>query len=210
MVGRGDVEDDDRRRAHAAGLTDADLLQLVAECTFAGLVGTIDHLAGHVPLDPFLLPRLWKAGVDRSASRIAPLHAGVDVTPRTVAAVADPCAAMRSFVDAYGAGDVETMRAALADGFVGYVTNAAAGVERVDGPDAYLTRLPVLASTAAITQTVAVAADQALTMVEIHARREARELHNFGAFLSRHDAEGRVVELWMVDARPAYSDEFWS
>jgi hypothetical protein len=120
---------------------------------------------------------------------------------------------MRSFLDAYGAGDIETMRAALADGFVGYVTNAGAEVDRVDGPEAYLARLPVLASagaTAAITQTVAVAADQALTMVEIHAQREARELHNFGAFLSRHDAEGRIVELWMVDARPAYSDEFWS
>ena len=48
--------------AYAAGLSDADLLQLVAECTFAGLVGTIDHLAGRVELDPFLQPRQWKAG----------------------------------------------------------------------------------------------------------------------------------------------------
>jgi len=120
---------------------------------------------------------------------------------------------MRAFVDAYGIGDVDAMRAALADGFVGYVTNAAAGVDRVDGPDAYLARLPVLAAagaTATITQTVQVATDQALTMVEIHARRDGRVLHNFGAFLSRHDADGRVVELWMVDAQPAYSDEFWS
>ncbi len=120
---------------------------------------------------------------------------------------------MRSFLDAYGRGDVEAMRAALAYGFVGYVTNAAAEAERVEGPDAYLARLPELATagaTATITQTVRVAPDQALTMVEIHARRDGRELHNFGAFLSRHDATGRIVELWMVDARPAYSDEFWS
>jgi alkylhydroperoxidase family enzyme len=59
-VNRGQVDDDVVEQAHAAGLTDADLLQLVAECTFAGLVGTIDHLAGRVPLDPFLQPRQWK------------------------------------------------------------------------------------------------------------------------------------------------------
>jgi len=59
---RGKVADDVVQRAHDAGLTDADLLQLVAECTVAGLVGTVDNLAGRVPLDDFLLPRAWKAG----------------------------------------------------------------------------------------------------------------------------------------------------
>ncbi len=59
---RGKVADDVVQRAHDAGLTDADLLQLVAECVFAGLVGTIDNLAGRVPLDEFLQPQAWKAG----------------------------------------------------------------------------------------------------------------------------------------------------
>jgi alkylhydroperoxidase family enzyme len=59
---RGKVADDVVERAHEAGLTDADLLQLVAECVFAGLVGTIDNLAGRVPLDEFLRPRQWKSG----------------------------------------------------------------------------------------------------------------------------------------------------
>jgi hypothetical protein len=48
--------------AHDVGLTDADLLQILAECVFAGLVGMIDNLAGRVPLDEFLRPRLWKPG----------------------------------------------------------------------------------------------------------------------------------------------------
>ena len=60
-VGRGKVGDDVLRRAYDAGLTDADLLQLVAECVFAGLVGTIDNLADRVPLDDFLEPRRWKS-----------------------------------------------------------------------------------------------------------------------------------------------------
>ena len=52
----GKVDDDVVQRAHDVGLTDADLLQLVAECVFAGLVGIVDNLAGRVPLDEFLSP----------------------------------------------------------------------------------------------------------------------------------------------------------
>jgi alkylhydroperoxidase family enzyme len=62
VMQRGKVDDDVLHRASDAGLTDADVLQLVAECTFAGLVGTIDNLAGRVPLDEFLRPRQWKPG----------------------------------------------------------------------------------------------------------------------------------------------------
>ena len=47
------------QRAREAGLTDADLLQLVTECAFASLVGLVDNLAGRVELDEFLQPRAW-------------------------------------------------------------------------------------------------------------------------------------------------------
>jgi hypothetical protein len=43
---RGKVTDDVIRRAHDAGLTDAALLQLVAECVFAGLVAILRRPAG--------------------------------------------------------------------------------------------------------------------------------------------------------------------
>ena len=56
----GKMSDEVAQRAHQVGLTDADLLQLVAECTLARLVGTIDNLAGRVPLDEFLQPQAWK------------------------------------------------------------------------------------------------------------------------------------------------------
>ena len=58
---RGEV-DDGRRSGPQLGLSDADLLQLVAECAFAGLVGIIDNLAGRVALDGFLQPQAWTAG----------------------------------------------------------------------------------------------------------------------------------------------------
>ena len=57
---RGKVDDDVVDRAHDSGLDAGDLLQLVAECVFAGLVGIVDNLAGRVVLDEFLVARQWK------------------------------------------------------------------------------------------------------------------------------------------------------
>jgi Flp pilus assembly protein protease CpaA len=38
----------------AAGHDTEQVLEIVAECTFVGLVGVVDNLAGRVPLDGFL------------------------------------------------------------------------------------------------------------------------------------------------------------
>ena len=59
-----------------------------------------------------------------------------------------------------------------------------------------------------VTQTVTVAPGSTLTMVEIRAERAGKTLHNFSAFLARIE-DGQIVELWMVEALPAYSAEFW-
>jgi alkylhydroperoxidase family enzyme len=59
VLERGNVDNDAIARATAAGVTTAEILEIVAECTFAGLVGTLDNLAGRVELDAFLTPRAW-------------------------------------------------------------------------------------------------------------------------------------------------------
>ena len=59
---RGRTSDEVVQRARDAGLTDADLLHLVTECAFAGLVGVIDNLAGGVALDELLQPQAWNGG----------------------------------------------------------------------------------------------------------------------------------------------------
>jgi alkylhydroperoxidase family enzyme len=59
VLDRGKVDDDAVSRATAAGITTPEILEIVAECTFAGLVGTLDNLAGRVQLDEFLGPRAW-------------------------------------------------------------------------------------------------------------------------------------------------------
>jgi alkylhydroperoxidase family enzyme len=60
VTNRGKVSDATLDRLTATGATPADVLDLVAECTFASLVGVVDNLAGRVDLDPFLQPRAWK------------------------------------------------------------------------------------------------------------------------------------------------------
>jgi alkylhydroperoxidase family enzyme len=57
----GEVAPELLDRVRAAGLSDEGILEIVAECTFAGLVGTIDNLAERVELDAFLAPRAWTA-----------------------------------------------------------------------------------------------------------------------------------------------------
>jgi hypothetical protein len=120
--------------------------------------------------------------------------------------------AFRSMIAAYVAGDLTIMAAALADSLVAYVTNADGGVDEVRGASEYMARVPGgdAEYSATVTQVVSPSPSQVLAMVEIEAERKGRTLHNHAGFLARFDGDGRIDELWMVDALPAYSDEFWS
>jgi hypothetical protein len=115
-------------------------------------------------------------------------------------------------VAAYAAGDRESMAAALSESLVAYVTNADAGVIEVRGAAAYMGLMSGgdAEYSADVTQVVSVSPSQVLGMVEIKASRQGRTLHNHAGFLAVFDADGRIDEVWMVDAQPAYSDEFWS
>jgi ketosteroid isomerase-like protein len=118
----------------------------------------------------------------------------------------------RELFEAYGAADLETMRSLLAEDLTAYITTADAGVDRVAGREAFMSRLPDLEGaqlSTAITQIAAIDEERVMTMLEVKAERKGRTLHNFAAFLARV-GEGQVAELWMVEAKPAYSAEFWS
>jgi ketosteroid isomerase-like protein len=118
----------------------------------------------------------------------------------------------RSFFGAYGEGDLDRVRSLLADDAVTYITNAEGGVDRVEGAGGFMARLPDTSEaewSTAITQVVAVDDERVMTMIEVKAERRGKTLHNHAAFLARV-ADGRIAELWMVEALPAYSDEFWS
>lgn len=56
----------------------------------------------------------------------------------------EPAAVARGFLDAFSAADVEGMRAMLAEDVIAYITNAEGGVDRVQGRDAYLSRVEAM------------------------------------------------------------------
>jgi ketosteroid isomerase-like protein len=126
--------------------------------------------------------------------------------------VPTPAEVARRLFNAYAVGDIETIRLILSDDLVAYVTNADAGIDVVNGRAAYLERLPDLAKAGGnldVTQVATVDTERFLAMIEIRAERNGMTLHNFAAFLGRI-AGAQIHELWMVDARPAYSDAFWT
>lgn len=56
---RGAVTEQTLNAAHDAGLSDETILEILLECAFAGTVGLIDNIAGHVELDGMLAARAW-------------------------------------------------------------------------------------------------------------------------------------------------------
>lgn len=125
----------------------------------------------------------------------------------------DPEAVVRRFVEAFSAGDQDTVAGLVAADIAAHITNAAGEVDTVVGHEAFAGRLsdPASADEASVrlTQIVTVAPAQVLAMVEVRAKRLGRELSNHAAFLIRVEA-GTIAELWMVEALPAYSAEFWA
>ena len=76
----------------------------------------------------------------------------------------------RDLFEAYGEGELETMPALLAEDLIAYIINADAGVDRVEGRDNFMSRLPDLAGaelSTAITQIVAIDEERVMTMLEI-------------------------------------------
>jgi hypothetical protein len=61
VLDRGRVDDDVVARATAAGLGTAEILEILAECALASLVGLMDNFAGYIDLDAFLTARAWSA-----------------------------------------------------------------------------------------------------------------------------------------------------
>ena len=128
-------------------------------------------------------------------------------------ATPDPMNVVRDFVDAFRAGDLNALTALLADDFVGHVTTADGGVRDADR-DEYVESIkdmdvPSANLKLAVPNMVEVERGKVLIMVTVEAERSGRSLHNFSGQLATVVGD-QITELWMVDALPAESDEFWS
>jgi ketosteroid isomerase-like protein len=120
----------------------------------------------------------------------------------------------RGLLDAFNAIDLERMRMLLADDLRAHVTNREGGVDVVTGAGEYLGRIEAMDLPSAefrteVTEAVTIRPDLVMIMVEVHAARGGRTLHNHAAHLL-FVRDGRVAEWWMVEALPAESDAFWS
>ena len=127
----------------------------------------------------------------------------------------DMSALVDRFLGSFNSGDLVAMRVAIADDAVAFVTGPDGSPIRLDGAEMYIAALESmdLANidySVGLTQPpMEVRDDLVLIMTEVRARRDERTLQNFAAHLLRV-ADGKIVELHMVDAKPAESDAFWA
>ncbi len=47
-----------------------------------------------------------------------------------------------------------------------------------------------------------------MVMVQVKANKKGVDFQNFAAFLC-YIKDNKLTHIWMVDAQPAYSDQFW-
>ena len=124
-------------------------------------------------------------------------------------------ALIERFLDLFNSGDLAAMSDVLADDAVAYITGPDGEPMVLNGASSYTAALEAMHladvdyAVTLTQQPVMVGDDQVLIMVEVRATRDAKTLHNFAAHLLRI-SDGRVVELFMVDAKPAESDAFWA
>ena len=128
-------------------------------------------------------------------------------------ATPDPMNVVRDFVDAFRAGDLDALTAVLADDFVGHVATADGGVRDADR-DGYLESVkamdvPTANLKLAVPNMIEVERGKVLIMVTVQAERDGRSLHNFSGQLATV-VDDQITELWMVDALPSESDDFWA
>ena len=118
-----------------------------------------------------------------------------------------------AFIDAFTSLNQNQLASFLDEGVVAHVTNARAGVDIVSGRQSLVDRFRLMDIKKAgleltVTQIVTISATQIMLMVEVNAFMDDKSLHNFAAHLLTIK-NSKIVEMWMVEALPAYSDEFW-
>lgn len=117
------------------------------------------------------------------------------------------------FFELFEKGDIFSMEPLLSPHIKSYITNQQGGVDLLEGVEPLLNNLhqmdtKTIKPVIHVTQMALVQEQQLLLMVEIKAERKAKKLHNFAAFLLSFDAD-KISEIRMVEALPAYSEEFW-
>ena len=121
---------------------------------------------------------------------------------------------VKAFVDAFNAADLSALADCLAEDLIADVTQRDGSTKTTKGRDTYVALIEQLDISTVhpkltITQIAEVNTEQVMVMIEVRASRKGRQLHNFAAFLITVHNQ-KMQRIWMVEALPAESDEFWS
>lgn len=117
-------------------------------------------------------------------------------------------------VQDFARGDSASVRGRLSDGLIAHVTEPDGSTREVVGPQAYADAVDWMDPASAglwmdVPQITTIDGGLVLAMFEVHAARYGRTLHNFSGQLFRFDGD-LVDRIWMVEALPKESDEFWA
>ncbi len=117
------------------------------------------------------------------------------------------------FIELFTKLDFGSILDLLTDDVVAHITNTDGGEDIVTGRHNYLTRLNQMdirdvELNIRPTQLVTVEENLTMVMVEILATKNNKKLHNYATHLLAFRA-GKIKEIWMVEALPAKSAEFW-
>ena len=118
------------------------------------------------------------------------------------------------FIELFSKLEFKNMLDLLHANVVSHITNFQGGVDVITGPHDYLSRLNTMdvrnvELSIMPTQIVTVKPGLIMVMVEINASKGDKVLHNFATHLLKFKGN-KIKELWMVEALPLGSSEFWA
>ena len=117
-----------------------------------------------------------------------------------------------NFANAFAECDAEKMAPLFDDDIIVYITNSQAELDKVEGATAFLSRIAVVDySNVGLqikpTQRITLDTEKVMGMFNVTAHKKT-DFENFAAFLC-YTKNNKITHLWQLDAKPAYSDEFW-
>ncbi len=122
--------------------------------------------------------------------------------------------AVIGFVRDFVAGDSAAVARHLSADLVAHVTDPDGSTREVVGAQAYAAIVDAMDPASAdlridVPQITTIEPGLVMAMFEVHAARHGRTLHNFSGQLFRF-AGDLIDRIWMVEALPQASDDFWS
>ncbi len=116
-------------------------------------------------------------------------------------------------IQKYGDLDFEGLRPVLSKNIISHITNKNGGTDIEYGPDNLIRRQEALKYQGVdlnltILQSVPINPHQVMTLVHVQAKLNDTHFENYAGFLFTLE-NSLITEMWMVEAKPEGSDNFW-